>query len=62
MNDQYLLSLQSRYSQDKVFRKKVNAIALILVEEISENDDIVRAADMAAIVALDFIERRKNAS
>lgn len=62
MKTQYLLSLKARYQNDAEFQEWVNRAALILNNLNVSNDDLVRVADMAAIVAMDFKEhqRKKN--
>lgn len=60
MDENYLLSLRDRYYNDKKFNEIVNRLAISLTLTGLSNDDIVRAADMAAVVALDHMERQRN--
>lgn len=58
--ENYLLSLRDRYYNDKKFHEIVNRLTISLTLTGLSNDDIVRAADMAAVVALDYMERQRN--
>ena len=60
MNKNYLLSLRNRYYNDKKFHKIVTRVSQGLILSDISNDDIVRVADMSAIVALDFREQQKK--
>lgn len=57
MNKKYLLGLQAEYNSNSQFKSTVGKIADGLINSDLQKDDIVRICDMAAIVALDAIER-----